>query len=97
MVGSKSRVLIGLFHSQVVWQADWVAGPSPLPSFYSHHSLKWPSHFAVLVLDTGSGAGIWGTQEGGRRPHPELHCLCTRRPAWRHDYLAEKSVQAQGC
>lgn len=65
MVGSKSRVLIGLFHNQV-WKADWVAGPPPLPSFYSHHSLKWPSHFAVLVLDTGSSAGVWGLgREGG--------------------------------
>lgn len=61
MVGSKSKVLIGLFHNQMVWKADGVAGPPPLPPFHSHHSLKWPSHFAVLVLNTGSGAGIWGT------------------------------------
>lgn len=68
--GSKSRVQIGLFHNQMVWKSDWVAGPPPLLSFYSHHSLKWPSYFAVLVLDTGSGAGIWGTQEGGRKETP---------------------------
>lgn len=28
VLGSKSRVLIGLFHDQVVWKA----GPPPLPS-----------------------------------------------------------------
>lgn len=40
-------------------------GPLP-PVLYSHRSLKWPSHFAVLVLDTGGGAGIWGLgREGG--------------------------------
>lgn len=67
-VGSKSRVLIGLFHNLVVWKADWVAGLPPPPSSYSHHSLKWPSHFAVLVLDAGSGTRIWGLRKEGGDP-----------------------------
>lgn len=80
MVGCKSRVLIGLFRNQVVLKADWVAGPPPLPSFYSHHSLKWPSHFAVLVLDTGSGAGIWG-DSGGREETPPGASLPMHAPS----------------
>lgn len=65
MVGSKSRLFIGLFRNQLIWKADWVAAP---PSLYCHHSLKWPSHFAVLVLDAGSSAGIWGLRKEGGDP-----------------------------
>lgn len=65
VVDSKSRILMGLFRDQVVEKTDWITGPPPLPSSCSHHSLKWPSHFAVLVpAPGGTGIGVIG-KEGG--------------------------------
>lgn len=93
-VGSKSSLLIGLLHRQVVGRlTGWL---DPLPF------LLFPPLLEVAFTLCRPCPQCWqrcwnmGAQ-GGRRPHPELHCLCTRRPAWRHDYLAEKSVQARGC